>query len=130
MRLSIRIFAWLLLVWAGLEFIMGGVPTGRMLLLTIWGVLLYYLSSRNIGRGITSMKEIEELENCFKKLGVSYTKHKWKHEWSKDYSNSKNQIFVSQAIFHFDRNGKFLAVEDDEMGNWRPRKQSKKEEST
>lgn len=117
MRRPLRILAWILLGWAVFEYIMGGVENIRIVYPTVWGILLYYLSSKN--RGIICMKEIEEFESCLRRLGVPYSKHKW----TQHHPDSKDQIFVSQALFHFTKDGKFLAVEDDEMGNWRSRVQ-------
>lgn len=47
MKKVIRFVAWFLLTCAVLEFIGGGVPTGRILLLSIWGIFLYYVSLKN-----------------------------------------------------------------------------------
>lgn len=63
-------------------------------------------------------KELKEFENCLKKLGIPYCKESRKD----DPSRSKTQVSISQAIFHFNERDEFIAVEDDEIGGWQPRK--------
>ena len=67
------------------------------------------------------MKEIDEFKKFFKDKGVKF------REWSlnnieyKGVNPTCHIITVSQAHFHFDEKGRYVGVEDDEMGGWHER---------
>ena len=73
-----------------------------------------------------SRTDLEDFEQFFREKGVQYSKNKHGQYTIEEgdkriHKQSKWQLYVSQAIFHFDTNGQYLGVMDDEMGGFHER---------
>lgn len=60
------------------------------------------------------MTDLEEFKVFFDCMGVAY-------RVSNDFVTKGHFVTVAQAIFIFDKDGRYIQVEDDEMGGVYPR---------
>jgi len=72
--------------------------------------------------------EIEEFKQFFKRYGVSCGGHKYHPDICSNRVSQNTEILitVAQAHFHFDKAGKYLGVEADEMGGFDAREKPTK----
>jgi len=70
------------------------------------------------------MADYFEFVEFFDKMGIEYSQHENKYAFrhGNEPQKSKYNLIVSQAIFCFDCNRKYIGVVADELGNFVPRR--------
>ena len=79
-------------------------------------------TARSAGRdGVMAMKEIDQFVEFFKQHGVPH--ERWNEENCVHADGAGVEILtIAQAHLHFTMDGKFIGVDDDEMGCYQRRK--------